>query len=207
YNYFLYQADKFTTGQGQADELWRALLFRAFTGELTAEWEATHVDLVAEEVARLERRPRLALLALVAQQQARDAAPVGITSLMKYTFLAQQEGQTLRQAVNHLYDFVPYHFGPFTTDVYTDLEALEAESWLSVRHASDDDPDAPERIEISLSPERVEEVVEAVAELSAAERADLEAVISQYGDLTHNELLDVVYEKYPAYAKKSRWRK
>jgi hypothetical protein len=45
------------------------------------------------------------LLSLVAQQQAREAEaiPVGIISLMKYTFLVQQEGQALHQPVNHLY--------------------------------------------------------------------------------------------------------
>lgn len=184
-------------------ELLSVLQHRAFTGELTAEWEATNVDLIATEVARLAQRPRLALLTLVAEQQRRTAAPLGITSLMKYTFLAQQEGQTLHQPINQFYDFVPYHFGPFAKDIYGDLEQLEAEGWLTIRRASEDDPTAPEKVEISLSPERAGLVNEAIAELNAQERVDLVAAVEAYGGLSHKDLLVMVYEKYPAYARKS----
>lgn len=198
---------KQTNGEDASDALMATLLNRAFSGELTAEWEAVHAELIAAEVARLERRPQLALLSLVAQRQARRPEPVGVTSLMKYAFLAQQEGAVLHQPASHLYDFVPYHFGPFAKEVYADLEALEAAGWLTIHRASDDDPDAPERLEISLSPERTEAVETAVAELSAAEQADLSEVIATYGDLAHNELLNVVYANHPAYARRSRWRK
>jgi type I restriction enzyme S subunit len=33
------------------------------------------------------------------------------------------------------------------------------------------------------------------------------AILDAYGDLDHNALLKTVYEKYPAYAKKSRVHK
>jgi len=33
------------------------------------------------------------------------------------------------------------------------------------------------------------------------------AVLDAYGDLDHNTILETVYEKYPAYARKSRLRK
>ncbi|MBI1878387.1 MAG: restriction endonuclease subunit S [Chloroflexi bacterium] len=188
----------------ESNILFFSLLNRAFTGELTAEWEAIYTAEIAAEVAWLERRPRLALLALVSQRQQRRPEPVGVTSLMKYAFLAQMQGQSLSQPTQRLFNFVPYHFGPFAKDLYPDLEALEAEGWLMVERATEDDPDAPERVDIQLSPARAAEVESALAELSAAERTDLSAIIEQYGDLSHNELLDAVYEQYPAYARKSR---
>jgi len=38
-------------------------------------------------------------------------------------------------------------------------------------------------------------------------RADVATIAAAYGDLDHEALLNVVYEKYPAYTKKSRRRR
>lgn len=56
----------------------------------------------------------------------------------------------------------------------------------------------------------------AIADPKAADRAlqnlpvdlreDICAVLDTYGDLSHNALLDAVYKKYPAFAKRSRLR-
>lgn len=192
------------SGEIDTDALFSSLLTRAFIGELTAEWEAVNAERIAAEVGRLEQRPRLALLALVARSQQYHPEPIGITSLMKYAFLAQMQGNTLSQPANRLYDFVPYHFGPFTQDLYTDLEVLEAEGWVTVERATNGFFDTSERVDISLSSERTDEVESALAKLSDAERADLETVIEKYGDLSHNELLHTVYAQYPVYARKSR---
>lgn len=189
-----------------AEKLFSTLLARAFSGELTAAWEREHADLIAAEVARLERRPRLALLALLAARQAVRTEPVGITSLMKYAFLAQMQGQALSQPAGRLYRFVPYHFGPFAQELYADLEVLAAEGWVTVERP-EGDLTTPERTDIRLNPQRAAAVTAAVAELSADERADLTQVIAQYGDLAHNALLEAVYSQYPAYARKSKLRR
>lgn len=190
----------------EANNQFSTLLARAFSGELTAEWEREHADLIAAEVARLERRPRLALLALLAARQAVRTEPVGITSLMKYAFLAQMQGQALSQPAGRLYRFVPYHFGPFAQELYADLEVLAAEGWVTVERP-EGDLTTPERTDIRLNPQRAAAVTAAVAELSADERADLTQVIAQYGDLAHNALLEAVYSQYPAYARKSKLRR
>jgi type I restriction enzyme S subunit len=188
------------------ERLFAVLLPQAFTGELTAEWEREHADLIAAEVARLERRPQLALLALVAHRRQRREEPVGITSLMKYAFLAQMQGAAFGQANQRLYQFVPYHYGPFAQELYDDLAALEAEGWLTVARP-EGELTTHERIDITLNPARAAELPAALADLSDAERAALAAVIERYGDLSHNDLLAAVYEAYPEYARKSRLRR
>jgi type I restriction enzyme S subunit len=188
------------------ERLFAVLLPQAFTGELTAEWEREHADLITAEVARLERRPRLALLALVAHRRRRREEPVGITSLMKYAFLAQMQGAAFEQANQRLYQFVPYHYGPFAQELYDDLAALEVEGWLTVARP-EGELTTHERIDITLNPARAAELPAALADLSDAERAALAAVIERYGDLSHNDLLAAVYEAYPEYARKSRLRR
>ncbi len=188
----------------QDKTLFSSILSHAFTGELTAEWEAANAELIAVEVTRLERRPRLALLDLIALRQRRYPEPVGITRLMKYAFLAQKQGEVLSQPTNHLYDFVPYRFGPFAQDLYDDLTTLETEDWIKVERVADILFDTPERTDILLNSDRAAELEVELNELSDAERADLAAVVDKYGDLSYKELLDMVYAQYPAYARKSR---
>lgn len=199
--------DRQDATEEDVEKLFATLLNRAFTGELTAEWEAANAALIAEEVARLEQRPRLALLALVAERQQRRPDAVGITSLMKYAFLAQMRGVEFSQPSARLYNFVPYHFGPFAPELYADLDALESEGWLIVTRATDDDPAAPEQIDIQINPARADAIDNVLSELSAEERADLRDVIERYGELSHNGLLNRVYAEYPAYATKSKLRR
>jgi len=175
------------------------LLSRAFTGELTAEWEAANAEWIAERQAFYERLPRLVILALLAEKAkraGRAAATVLITALMKYVFLFQMEGNGGRR---RLYQFVPYHYGPFAKELYTDLGKLQEEGLVQVESNPEED-----KTKITLTDQVRTEAL--LAELPEDLKEDAAAVISTYGDLDHNSLLEVVYEKYPAYAKKSRLR-
>jgi uncharacterized protein YwgA len=115
---------------------------------------------------------------------------------MKYVFLLQKEGTT-GQA---LYHFVPYKYGPFARELYQDLEALAADGFITVTETDE------ERTEIAIVPSKETMVQRAVAELPEDLQADIAAVVEQYGDLAHNDLLATVYQKFPAYATKSRLR-
>jgi type I restriction enzyme S subunit len=172
------------------------LLSRAFTGELTAEWEAANAEWIAEQQALYERLPRLSLLALLTKKarQQKRMAEVLVTALMKYAFLLQMEGSATRR---RFYHFVPYHYGPFAKELYTDLEALQREGLVRVE--SDDEED---KTRIALAdPSKAQE---ALAALPEDLKEDAAAIIETYGDLEHNALLQTVYERYPAYARKSR---
>jgi type I restriction enzyme S subunit len=177
--------------------LFSSLLSRAFTGELTAEWETTNAQQIAATQKFYQRLPQLIILSFLKekinriQRQKTDTA-VLVTALMKYVFLFQMEGVAKRR----LYQFIPYHYGPFAKELYTDLETLQEQGLIAV----DDSDEDKTRISLFNS-----EVVEAeLAELPADLQADIEAIIDSYGDLDLTSLLATVYEKYPAYAKKSK---
>ncbi len=172
------------------------LLSRAFTGELTAEWEAANAEWIAEQQALYERLPRLLILALIAEKakRARRSAEVLLTALMKYLFLVQMEASSTRR---RFYHFVPYHYGPFAKELYTDLEKLQDEGLVRVESNPEE-----EKIKITLAdPARIDGEL---ARLPDDLKQDVAAIIESYGDLDHNDLLKTVYEKYPAYARKSR---
>lgn len=177
-----------------AESAFNVLLQRAFTGELTAEWEARNADWIAQRQAFCERLPQLVLLAFLHEkaQQARKAG-VLITALMKYAFLLQMEGASRRR----LYNFVPYHYGPFAQEVYSDLENLQQQGLVII-----EEDDEKTRINLT-APDKAEQ---ALLELPEDLRQDVAAIVETYGNLDHEGLLKVVYERYPAYAKKSRRR-
>jgi type I restriction enzyme S subunit len=188
---------RLTDGLAESKRLFQGLMQRAFTGALTAVWEAAHADEIAAEQARREGLPRLVLLDCVRERQRhRPSEPVLITSLMKYVFLLQKEGTTGQT----LYHFVPYKYGPFARELYQDLEALAADRFITVTETDE------ERTEIAIVPSKETMVQSAVAELPEDLQADIAAVVEQYGDLAHNDLLATVYQKFPAYATKSRLR-
>jgi type I restriction enzyme S subunit len=107
-----------------------ALRSLAFSGKLTAEWEATHEEWIAERQAFSERLPRLAILAVLLAWREHtggdSAMPVAV--VVRYLFLAQVEGE-LR---HRLYSFLPGEDGPFSSGIIDDLRVLEADGLLTV---------------------------------------------------------------------------
>jgi len=192
--------DKCLAGTEEIERGFEGLLARAFTEELTAEWEATNAAEIARQTAVHQRLPCLLVLALLAEKvkrASRAAAEVLVTALMKYTFLLQMEGNGGRR---RLYHFVPYHYGPFAKELYTDLQALQEEGLVRVDNDSEED-----KTKITVvDPAKVDEVL---ADLPDDLKEDASTIMDTYGDLDHNALLKTVYEKYPAYAKKSRLRR
>lgn len=176
-----------------------SLLASAFTGELTTEWEIVNADWINAQTKLHERLPRLLLLVLIQAEVARAKkaaqTTILVTALMKYAFLLQMEGATgLR-----FYNFIPYYYGPFAKELYADLETLKAQGLINVENGDGD------KTRITLSnPEKIES---ALSELPDDIREDVKTIIDSYGGLDHNALLKKVYEKYPAYATKSRLRR
>jgi type I restriction enzyme S subunit len=225
-------SEKLTSALKDASKLLESAMNKTFTGELTAEWEAANAEWIARQVELQERLPRLLLLALIREKVLRvekvAQAAVLVTALMKYAFLIQMEGQSRQRRDRRFYNFVPYHYGPFAKEVYADLEKLHQEGLIRVRGtgwgtgetgaseilmaAEEQAPYGDEsrrqtesnRIEIGLN--HVENAERSLADLPDDLKEDVAAIIDTYGDFDHNALLKTVYEKYPAYAKKSRLR-
>jgi type I restriction enzyme S subunit len=186
------------SGFDESNNIFSSLLSRAFTGELTAEWEAANVELIAQQQRLYEHLPQLLLLAFLHERQTKSKAAKAsllVTALMKYVFLFQMEATARRR----LYHFIPYHYGPFAKELYSDLEALSALGFITI----DNGDDVRTRITLTDSGE-----LEALfTDLPDDVKEDVESIIETYGDLDHSELLHRVYEKYPAYAQKSRLKR
>lgn len=193
--------DKCIAGMHDIEATFQALMARAFPGKLTAEWEKANAEWIAEQVEFHEQLPRLILLAFLreranrAGRKAKEAA-ILVTAMMKYAFLLQMEGNGRRR----LYQFVPYHYGPFAKDLYADLEKLQEDGLVTVDNDTDED-----KTRIILADSTKAD--DALAVLPDDLKEDISAILNTYGDLDHNALLKTVYEKYPVYAKKSRIRK
>lgn len=234
----LNRAEDILLGQLEAlpmqENTFTMLLSRAFTGELTAEWEAANADWIVERQVFYERLPRLALLSLLlgCRERAGRNAVTLITALMKYAFLAQMEGELRRR----LYRFVPYHYGPWAMELYDDLKALAAEGLITVENDAEEDKtriklSEPARAAALLEEESRKDDVRLAAldkpgedtekvadpamprllkrraEILETLLADTATILDSYGNLDQSALLKTVCEKYPSYAKKSRVRK
>ena len=200
HRHFFETQDKRLNAVIESQKTCEALLTRAFTGELTAVWEATNAEEIAAKQALHDRLPQLVVLTFLREKIRRTQHPnaeanVLVTALMKYTFLFQMEGIAKRR----LYQFIPYHYGPFAKELYADLETLQEQGLITVDNGDED------KTQIAIANPKAAE--SAIALLPDELKEDISAILDVYGELDHNTLLATVYEKYPAYAKKSRLQK
>lgn len=143
----------------------------------------------------------------------------GITRLMKLLFLLDKEA-----GVNNGFSFVPYKMGPFSSEVYPELEFLRnfpsPEEPLvkgnEINTASDADV-SPEQVQYiddiqfdEAPPDNAEvdvayqltEVGKKIAkelwvDLDEKNKSGIEAIKGKYGNWPLRKLLKYVYEKYP----------
>lgn len=110
--------------------------------------------------------------------------------VMKGMFLFQHEGAPPAEAN---YAFRPYDYGPFTPDVYRDLEALAARGLIV------SSPDMQ-----SFRATEAGRALVAQLNYSAPHRERLEALRIEVGELGFRQLLRRVYVAHPDYAVRSR---
>lgn len=160
----------------ESEDLFNSLLDQAFTGELTAKWrEEFYAGLRLSE-------PQGALFSILKGIPSHE---LPVTAVMKYGFLVQEEA-----GVGLGYAFEPYHYGPFTEEVYRDLDELESLGMVVQEEAGSE-----RRIRLNYTGE---------VEVSEDVKEGAERILSEYGGLSLDELLERVYEKYPEYAERSR---
>jgi len=61
-------------------------------------------------------------------------------------------------------------------------------------------------MEISLSTDRLEDVVLLSSSLPTETLQSIREIIGEYGSLSLNELLAAVYKEFPEYAVRSQWK-
>ena len=174
------------------ESLFKLLQKKAFTGELTAEWrEQNNVEWGIPQIT--ERQA--VLLASIYYHQNMVQKPAMVTVAMKSAFLLQQEA-----GLNLGYDFIPYKYGPFSREVYEDIEELE-KNLLVERVKSKKDIEMTEVRLIEEFKDWTEKIIDSLPEDI---KEIVKAYIEKYGKMELNELLDYVYAKYPEYAVKSK---
>jgi uncharacterized protein YwgA len=143
-------------------------------------------------------KPRDRLLLFIAL----DGAPRGLDPirLQKGMFLFAMEESS---ASDEVYEFVPYHYGPMSTQIYRDLEHLtdqglieaapvKGQSWA--RYSATKDGLIKARALLAQEPSQ-----------EAARRLhDIKVDVSSH---TYQEVLEDVYDRFPEFASKSVFRR
>jgi len=158
--------------EDEANTLYKSILRLALTGKLTEDWRRQIILLRSVVIPYL-----------VYQASKIKGRPVYMTELMKYLFLLQKEYN-----INLAYNFEPYKYGPFTPQLYKDLEELK------------------DRIEVKEVKDNVDKSLIISKELPQVNQDIANAVndlINRFGNKDLKELLSYVYKKYPEYTVKS----
>lgn len=134
----------------------------------------------------MERKDFL-LLAVAAGKE-----PLTPVQLQKSLFLISEAN--LKGAPAPLYEFEPYHYGPFCHDIYDDVDSLKDEG-LVIR--------VPARsgtwVETVASQAGLNRAAAMEAELDGRAVEHIRAVVQWSQSLSFSNLLRAIYAHYPAY--------
>ena len=177
------------------ESLFKVLQKKAFTGELTAEWrEEQKVDW---KLPRITERQAI-LLALLYYSHVVLKKPAMLTFAMKETFLLQREAD-----LNLGYKFISYKYGPFSKEVYEDIEEFEKNLLVEKVKPNRD----IEKIEVTISEDFKDWVKKLIDKLPEKHKTLIQSYVQKYGTLSYNELIDYVYSRYPEFSIKSKRKK
>ena len=142
----------------------------------------------------------------LALMYANDGEPIeGRTRLQKMVFLMQKELEQRGQsgAVETEYDFIPYDYGPFSKELYDDLDAMIDQEFV-------DDTEEPLRSGKVKYIYEIEGDGEDLVDSEAETWEDADAIMQlaqeikeDYNDMLLSELIEYVYSEYPDYAERS----
>jgi len=131
-----------------------------------------------------------------------NGAPVqGHTRLVKLAFLVQKKViEGLKVGVTEeSYKFRPWHYGPYTEEVYDDLTALQL---LDLVNVMGEDPDRQTFTITTKGREAVRRLADE-ARISAILMEEIRRIKVTYGRIPLQQLMDRVYHEYPEYTEKS----
>ncbi len=131
-----------------------------------------------------------------------DGPIEGRTRLEKILFLTRKEvlDKLITPQATGFYQFTPYRFGPFSEDLYDDLEFLRDNGFIEIRGEPGSEVFSithkgttflEQKVRKRLLPDVLEEVVR---------------LKNKYARLSIQELIVYVYNRYPEYAVKSEIR-
>jgi uncharacterized protein YwgA len=118
--------------------------------------------------------------------------------MQKAVFLAELRGS---ENWRHLYEFIPYNWGPFSRDLQDDLGELLCDGRLDRREFQ-----SGKYHSYVTTPSGFDEIRDVLESLQPPELTFLIAIRQFVVTRTFNQLLRDVYRAYPAYAVNSQLR-
>lgn len=141
----------------------------------------------------------------LALMYANDKEPIeGRTRLQKMVFLMQQrlEERGDEPLKSHEYEFFAYDYGPFSKQLYDDLDTLMDQEFIegeeeelssgNVKYDYHLKSDGSEFVEHQQGTDDARTILELAQEIK-----------TQYNDMLLSDLIDEVYSEYPEYAENS----
>lgn len=124
-------------------------------------------------------------------------APQGLdpVRIQKGMFLFAQEADV---PADEKYDFGPYHYGPMSSQIYTDVERLEADGLVRGEPLQ-----GYTWKRYTASPAGIDVARNLLEDADAAASRKLFEIKQDVASKTFNALLRDVYERYPKYATRS----
>lgn len=141
----------------------------------------------------------------LALMYAGDGEPIeGRTRLQKLVFLMQKRLEETGEdpLQSDYYEFIPYDYGPFSKELYDDLDETMARNMVEdheedlgedkVKYDYEIQDDGERWVRDQLSKEEAHRILELAEEIK-----------DEYGDVSLSDLIDEVYSRYPKYAENS----
>jgi uncharacterized protein (DUF488 family) len=128
-----------------------------------------------------------ALLAILGEFK-ESIAPI---ALVKLAFLASVESDL--QLDHTFYEFVPYHYGPFSFALYRELSTLRDYGYVMASHSA-----------VALNDRLRTEAFREMRAMPASALASVRKIVARYGSRPANSLVAEVYARYPWFASRSR---
>lgn len=155
-------------------------------------------------IDEIDRRTDVVFLLFYFAEQIR-----GVTKVQKLLFLVEQETEFFAEYRDDIaFNFAPYKMGPFSENVYEELQfllqldALEAEALPEAKTLQTPDSDLSHKC-FEITPKGEKIATELVEILESEYRSELEALVTEYNEMSLRKLLRYVYTEYPDYATES----
>lgn len=138
------------------------------------------------------------LLPLLLLDSGRGDAIRGRTRMQKLVFLLQEE---LEGDNPGSYRYEPYDYGPFSKDLYFDIDELVERDVIKEEKTEFDEDKVVYEYRLGLRAE--EYLTRWSSDLKASLREKASEIKSDFNDLDLQKLLEYVYEEHPFYASES----
>ena len=150
---------------------------------------------MSESGTRIERSHWILALLASTGEQSRSGIYLDPIRVQKGMFLLSKRGPE-----KDIYQFRPYHWGPFSSDIYADLDALVAEGLVDCRPVP-----GQSWVTYGTTMRGAEVGQDALRQLNQKEREWISSLLDFLTTRNFSQLLKDVYGAYPDFSIKSRF--